>query len=88
MSRIEEIREKTRNTRKIKELSSGEITQSILDKEFLLSEYDRLSAELEKAWKQVHEEIALEIEQVKRIELLEAELSGYREGMKGTYGIL
>jgi|GEM_PF-4408554 len=64
------------------------IQRSLEDNSVLLSEHDRLTTELEKSWKQVHEEIALEIEQVKRIELLEAELSEYREGMKGTYGIL
>lgn len=40
------------------------------------------TAEAEKAWKQLHEEIALEQERVKRIEQLEAELARYREAEK------
>lgn len=53
MDRVEEIREKTINTRKIKEMCTGEITQQILDIEYLLENLDMWEATAH-YWKKNH----------------------------------
>lgn len=55
--------------------------------DYLLSEVERLAYELEKAWKQLHEEIELEQEQIERIKGLTAELKVYKQQEKQMEGV-
>lgn len=91
MNRIEEICGRTEITQRIKEMKSGKMTQSILDKEYLLSEIDYLTAkrsqyrhldqqgELRTAYDEKHSPYYVEAEgseAVHIIELLKAEADG------------
>lgn len=48
MERLEAIKQKTANTRKIKEMCSGEIVQSILDIEYLIEQIESLKSKNER----------------------------------------
>lgn len=80
MSKIDEIKSRWEAVVK-RETWARDVMLKYADRDipFLLSEYDRLTTEAEKAWKQLHEEIESEQKLQAKVEQLEAKLARYRE---------